>query len=103
MESNLAQPFIDEIFSSAHDWRVERCKRHQLVDILFLSLCGMISGAEGFSELEEFGKERLDWLRQYVPLKHGIPSHDTIRRVFMQMEPEIFAQCFYRWMRTHEL
>ena len=98
MDSNLPQPFIEEIFSAADDWRVERCKRHQLVDILFLSLCGMISGADGFSELEEFGKERLEWLRQYVPLKHGIPSHDTIRRIFMQMDPEIFAQCFHRWM-----
>lgn len=58
----------------------------------------MISGADGFSELAEFGKERLDWLRQYIPLEHGVPSHDTIRRIFMQMEPEVFARCFHNWM-----
>ena len=98
MESSELHPFVETIFSSAQDWRVERCKRHRLVDILFLSLCGMISGADGFSELEEFGKARLDWLRQFVPLSEGVPSHDTIRRIFLQMDPEVFSQCFAAWM-----
>jgi len=89
---------IEEIFAPAEDWRVDRCKTHELSDILFLSLSAMVSGAEAFTEIEEFGHERIDWLRNYIALANGIPSHDTIRRIFMEMKPEMFKACFDRWI-----
>lgn len=94
MEALTPRETIEEIFSQVPDWRVDRCKVHRLVDILFLSLSAMISGAEAFTEIEEFGRERLAWLSKYVELAHGIPSHDTIRRIFMEMDPSAFHQCF---------
>ncbi len=55
-------------------WKVE----HNLFDILLLTVCAVIAGAEGWEDIEEFGKERLDWLRQYGDFADGIPVHDTI-------------------------
>lgn len=98
MANPTHQQIIEEIFAPAKDWRVDRCKSHQLSDILFLSLSAMISGAEAFTEIEEFGHERLDWLRQYIELANGVPSHDTIRRIFMEMKPEMFKACFDLWV-----
>ena len=98
MEVNHSRFKIQEILSSVEDWRLRRCRLHELVDILFLSLSAMLSGAESFTEIEDFGEERLDWLRKYVSLSNGIPSHDTIRRIFMEMSPDAFHQCFERFV-----
>jgi predicted transposase YbfD/YdcC len=93
------QQVIEEIFAPAEDWRVDRCKAHKLTDILFLSLSAMVSGADSFTEIEAFGHERKDWLMEYIDLANGIPSHDTIRRIFMEMKPEMFKACFDRWVK----
>lgn len=98
MEVNERKLFVEDLFSSVSDWRLDRCKSHDLSDILFLSLSAMISGAEAFTEIEDFGHERLDWLRQYGSYVNGIPSHDTIRRIFLEMEPQSFQGCFERFV-----
>jgi len=98
MEAKSKTTYIEEIFSEIEDWRVDRCKSHKLVDILFLSLSAMLSGAEAFTEIEDFGYERLEWLRKYVDLSNGIPSHDTIRRIFLEMDPSRFESCFNRFI-----
>jgi predicted transposase YbfD/YdcC len=69
-----------------------------LLDILFLTLCAVIGGMDDWEAIEEWGNARLDWLRQFVPLKNDIPSHDTLRRVFAALDSTQFEACFVRWM-----
>mgnify|MGYP001115119699 CR=1 FL=1 len=75
--------------------------RHKLSDVLFLSVCGILSGAEGFEEIEEYGIEKEDFLRDFLELPHGIPSHDTIRRVFMYTDSEAFNKGFMTWVNSN--
>lgn len=97
MESKNTNNFIVEIFDELEDWRVSRRKLHKLSDILFISLCAMLSGADSFTEIEEFGKDRYLWLSEHLDLVHGIPSHDTFRRIFIEIEPKSFGSVFQTW------
>ncbi|WP_426369206.1 ISAs1 family transposase [Pseudocolwellia sp. HL-MZ7] len=85
-------------FSSITDPR-ESNKRHQLIDILFLAVSSVLSGAEGWEDIEDFGQAKLDWLREFLPFKYGIPSHDTIARVLSRLEPASIQQCFINWVK----
>jgi len=87
-----------EHFSILKDPRVERNKKHELIDVIVLSVCAVLSGAEGWSDIEEFGRNKLDWLRQYVPLANGVPVDDTIARVISALSPSGFEECFMSWM-----
>jgi len=87
-------------FSVLPDPRTDRTKKHLLIDILFIAVCTMICGGEGFTDMEEFGEAKEDWLRKYVELPHGIPSHDTFRRVFSILDPVVFGECFTRWSQA---
>ncbi len=84
-------------FSVIEDPRIDRRKEHLLSDILVISVCAMLCGAEHFVDFEEFGKAKEDFLRTFLELPHGIPSHDTFRRVFALLDPQQFADCFRRW------
>lgn len=85
-------------FSEIEDPRVERQKKHQLQDIFFITLCAVISGADNWVMIEEFGKAKEQWFTQELGLKHGIPSHDTFGDVFAAIDNEHFSQCFSRWV-----
>lgn len=89
-----------DCFETLPDPRVMGRTRHGLIDILFLTLCGVICGMDDWEAIEEWGQERLDWLRQYVALENGIPSHDTLARVFAALDSKHFQACFVRWMGT---
>jgi predicted transposase YbfD/YdcC len=89
-----------EHFSGIKDPRIERCKRHALLDILFLSVSAVLAGAEGWEAIEEFGHLKLAWLRKYVPLANGVPRHDTIARVVSRLNPEGLQKCFLGWMQA---
>lgn len=89
---------IDRYFGDVTDPRVERTRRHGLLDIITLALCGVICGAESWVEIEEFGKVKQDWFRQFLALPHGIPSHDTFGRVFAALDPQQFGAGFGVWM-----
>ena len=67
---------IIEHFSRLQDPRTERRKQHRLIDIIVLTLSAVASGADGWEAIEDFGKEKIEWLRQYIPLENGVPSHD---------------------------
>jgi len=86
-------------FSIINDPRIERHKKHQLIDILFLSVCAVLSGAEGWEDIEDFGLVKLDWLRKYLPFENGIPKHDTIARVLSRIEPASIQTCFIKWVQ----
>jgi predicted transposase YbfD/YdcC len=95
----MAEDFFSH-FQIIRDPRIERTKKHPLESILFLAICAVICGADHWSEIEQFGEDKEDWLRRYVELPHGIPSHDTIGRVFALLDPEEFQKCFTNWIRS---
>ena len=80
------------------DFRVERKKLYPLEEILLLVVCGCICGLEEWEEIVDFGNMRLDFFRQICPYKNGIPSHDTLNRVFSHLNHEAFSQCFSAWV-----
>jgi len=85
-------------FADLPDPRVDRTKWHRLDDILVIALCAVICGADSFEEIERFGKARHDWLRGFLTLPNGIPSHDTFNRVLAALDRDKFSACFARWM-----
>lgn len=91
---------IADSFSSIEDPRIDRKKLHSLSDILVLTVCAMLSGAEGYGAIEEFGNNKEQWLRTFLPLKNGIPSHDCIRYVLIQLDPKQLQSCFISWVNT---
>ena len=90
--------FID-CFGDLSDPRVERTKKHLLLDIIGLSLCGILSGAENWEEIADFGKAHDEWFSQFLTLPNGIPSHDTLSRVFSALDPEAFQERCMTWLR----
>ena len=87
-----------EHFSKLQDPRVDRNKKHELIDVIVLCVCAVLSGGEGWSDIEEFGRTKLDWLRRYVPLANGIPVDDTIARIISALSVNGFQDCFLSWM-----
>ena len=87
-------------FHHLEDPRLARSKRHALHDILLISLCALLCGAEGFVDIEEFGKAQRDWLERLLALPNGIPSHDTFGRVFALLDPAQFAEAFTTWTQS---
>jgi predicted transposase YbfD/YdcC len=90
--------FVD-YFAALPDPRVERTRLHGLLDILVIAVCAVICGAEGWEDIEEFGRAKEPWLRERLglALPHGIPSHDTFRRVFARLDPTAFRRAFLAW------
>jgi predicted transposase YbfD/YdcC len=86
-------------FISITDPRDTRKITHQLTDIIGLAIIGVIAGCDGYEEIEEFGKARKEWLGQYLELPGGIPSHDTIERLFEAIQPAEFEKCFSTWVQ----
>lgn len=90
--------FID-YFSSLPDPRVERTREHLLIDIIFITIAAVICGAETWNDIENYGKSKESWLRKYLKLPNGIPSHDTFNRFFSALDPKRFEEAFLSWVR----
>jgi predicted transposase YbfD/YdcC len=88
-----------KFFEEVPDFRLNRKKRHKLNDILMLSLCAVLSGADDFEEMENYGKQKEAFLRTFLELPNGIPSHDTINRVYNHLDKDKFADCLHRWSK----
>jgi predicted transposase YbfD/YdcC len=88
-----------ESFEEMEDPRVNRTRDHKLIDILVIGLCSMITVGENFTDMEDFGKAKYDWLKTFLELPCGIPSHDTFNRVFSAISPDCFMDCFVRWVK----
>jgi predicted transposase YbfD/YdcC len=91
---------LKECFEGLSDPRVIGRTAHSLTDILFLTLCAVLCGMDDWESIEEWGIERLAWLQQFVEFRNGIPSHDTVSRVFAALDSKTFQVCFIRWMGT---
>ena len=89
-----------EHFASLPDPRLARHRWHKLSDILVITVCAVLCGAESYPAIEDFGHEREEWLRQFLELPEGIPSHDTLNRVLRLLDPVKFQTCFLRWMQA---
>ena len=84
---------ITDYFQALEDPRIERSKLHKLLDIVTIAICG----ADSWVHMELFGKGKEEWLRTFLELPHGIPSHDTFGDVFSRLDPERFQQRFMEW------
>lgn len=73
--------------------------RHKLIDILTIALFAVLCGADGWEAVAEYGRAKLKWLKTFLELPYGIPSHDTFGDVFAKLQPEAFERCFRQWMK----
>lgn len=91
---------IRKHFSKVKDPRIDRTKRHKLLDMILIAICGVICGADSWVDIELFGKSKLEWLKTILTLPNGIPSHDTFGRVFAIINPEEFEKSFMEWVQA---
>lgn len=87
-----------EHFYVLPDPRIERQKKHKLEDILTITICAVICGADNWNDIEDFGEAKESWFRTFLELPHGIPSHDTFGRVLAALDPDGFERCFQSWV-----
>ncbi len=91
---------VKTYFRKLKDPRINRRKLHLLIDIIVIAICGVISGCDDWQQIETFARARRDWLKKFLRLPNGIPSHDTIERVFDRLDPQAFQACFRAWMKA---
>jgi predicted transposase YbfD/YdcC len=97
MATSVVGSQFQSIFESVKDPRIARTRRHDLIDILFIALAAMLSGAEDFVTIADYGCNKYDWLKGLLSLPNGIPSHDTFRRVFALLDPKQLESCLLVW------
>lgn len=91
---------IQTLFSKLEDKRDPDLIDHLLIEMVIITICSVICGAENWVDVANWGEEKQPWLRQYLRLENGIASHDTFRRVFLLIDPEQFQACFQQWIQA---
>lgn len=91
---------IKQYFARLKDPRVRRRRRHRLLDIIVIAICGVIADCDTWQDIEVFGRQRVAWFSRFLSLRNGIPSHDTFERVFDRIDPQVFAGCFCQWVQA---
>jgi predicted transposase YbfD/YdcC len=99
MTSSDSAAFHDH-FQNLQDPRVERTRKHPLINIVFIAVCGVLSGANSFASIHEFGCDRRTWFARYLDLSNGIPSDDTFGRVLARLDPGAFEECLLTWIQA---
>jgi predicted transposase YbfD/YdcC len=96
----MSNPSLLSHFADLPDPRIDRTKRHKLIDIIAIAICGVICGANDWVAIETYGRAKERWLRQFLELPNGIPSHDTFGEVFARLDSDAFRQCFMNWVQA---
>lgn len=96
----LKKTSLVTFFLGVEDPRLQRGRRHLLLDIMVIAVCAVVCGSRGWSEIEEWAEGNEPWLRTFLKLPHGIPSADTFARVFSIMDAKRFEQCFSDWAQA---
>ena len=78
---------IGDYFAGLEDPRIDRTKQHQLIDVITIAICAVICGADSWVAIETYGQAKQEWLRRFLALPNGIPSHDTFARIFALISP----------------
>lgn len=91
---------LESYFTTVDDPRIERTKAHPLIDIIVITICAVICGADDWVGVAEFGTSKAAWLKDFLELPNGIPSHDTFGRVFARINPDQFQQSFLQWIQA---
>jgi predicted transposase YbfD/YdcC len=87
-------------FASLEDPRVEYLVEHLLTDIVAITICAVVCGADTWVDIEAYGHSKAEWLKTFLALPNGIPTHDTIRRLFARLEPSQLQRCFISWVNS---
>ena len=82
------------------DFRIDRRKKYPLYEMLMIAVCAMVAGAKGPTDFERFGTAKLKFLKKFLPLQKGIPSHDTFRRVLGKLDPKRFNAATVKWLES---
>ena len=98
--ASLSKVAIRNHFVSLKDPRVRGRTQHRLIDILVIAICGVIADCDNWREIELFAQQRAAWFKRFLSLRQGIPSHDTLERVFDRIDPRAFSLCFVRWVQA---
>src|SRR5262249_54057386 len=99
MASDGSAAFHDH-FHDLKDPRVARTRRHPLINVVFIAVCGVLSGANSFAAIHELGCDRRQWFARHLDLPNGIPSADTFARVLARLDPAAFAKCLLSWVQA---
>ena len=89
---------LTDVFAEVSDYRVIERSKHDLAEMLVISVCAMVCGIEDFVGVEAWAKARIGWLRRFLPLKNGIPSHDTLNRLFGLLDRGAVEKSFRAWV-----
>jgi len=89
---------IRQYFSGLPDPRCRRGRRHKLSELVIIAILGVICCTDDWQEVAQFARAKRKWLKSFLELPHGIPSHDTFGRVFAAISPEAFERCFLAWI-----
>ena len=90
---------IEKYFGKIPDRRVITRSSHKLVDIIAIAILAILCGADGWVGIETYGKAKEEWLKTFLELPSGIPSHDTFGRVFRELDPKVLEDNFQDWMK----
>ncbi len=96
--SNSPIASLSKHFKNLTDPRAEHSIDHLLIDIVIITICAVICGANNWVEIENYGHAKKEWLETFLELPHGIPSHDTLMRLFARLKPNQLQQCFLSWI-----
>ena len=99
MAADRSLSIIDHV-GDLPDPRLDRTRRHDLLDIVVIAICAVLCSAETWEDVEEFGRSKAAWLQRFLRLPNGIPSHDTLARVFAHLDSQALQRCVLNWLQA---
>jgi len=98
--ANIGSASFHRHFQDLPDPRVERTRKHPLINVVFMAVCGILSGADSIAGIHEFALDRRPWFARYLDLTNGVPSEDTFGRVLARLDPGAFEKCLLSWVQA---